>query len=158
MKIPEADKLLLVQHAKRIRQQVKTDDMRLGFTQNKSTTDEMFIVRQFKWNLELRIGRFVTYCWPGKGIWWSTKRSGQVGSAEAGAVEWLVEMTMAMYKGVQTAVRTEHCLTGWFKILVGLHQRSHKRYTGIRGSLTNDQNIDCRICKLGGFKHGVWKC
>ena len=43
---------------------------------------------------------------------------------KAGVEEWLVETTMATYEGAETAVRTEHGLTDWFKVLVGLHQGS----------------------------------
>ena len=36
--------------------------------------------------------------------------------------EWLVETTMAMYEGAETAVRTEHGLTDGFNVLVVLLQ------------------------------------
>ena len=111
--------------AKRIREQVKIDDMQFGFTQGKSTTDAIFIVRQLQEKFRAK-DRTLFYAFvdlekafdrvPREVVRWALRK--------AGVEEWLVETTMAMYEGAETAVRTEHGLTDWFKVLVGLHQGS----------------------------------
>ena len=110
---------------KRIREQVKIDDMQFGFTSGKSTTDAIFIVRQIQEKFRAK-KKNLYYAFvdlekaydrvPRSVVEWALRK--------AGVEEWLVSTVMAMYEDAETAVKTENGLTDWFKVLVGLHQGS----------------------------------
>ena len=110
---------------RRIRDQVKIDDMQFGFTPGKSTTDAIFIVRQMQEKYRAK-RRPLYYAFvdlekaydriPREVVQWALRK--------AGVEEWLVDTVMCMYKGARTAVKTEEGLSEWFNVLVGLHQGS----------------------------------
>lgn len=110
---------------KRIRDQVKVDEMQFGFTPGRGTTDAIFVVRQMQEQYQAmhkklfyafvdlekafdRVPREVTE--------WALRKSG--------VDEWLVRAVMALYKGARTEVQTADGNSESFEVKVGLHQGS----------------------------------
>ena len=110
---------------KRVRSQVKIDDMQFGFTPGKGTTDAIFIMRQMKEKYQAK-KKQLYYAFvdlekafdrvPREVVRWALRMSG-VG-------EWLVNAVMALYQDARTVVRTDMGDTGDFKVGVGVHQGS----------------------------------
>ena len=109
----------------RQRKKVDIDDMQFGFRAGKSTTNEIFIVRQLQekylekkkelWmafiDLEKAFDRI-----PREVIWWALRESG----AEVG----MISMIKSMYAGIMTAVKIGGRESGKFSVRVGVHQGS----------------------------------
>lgn len=110
---------------KRIRDQVKIDDMQFGFSPGKSTMDAIFIVRQMQEKFRAK-NKTLYFAFvdlekaydkvPREVVRWALRKSG--------VKEWLVETIMCMYKRARTAVKTDDSLGKWFDVQVGLHQGS----------------------------------
>ncbi|XP_065321248.1 uncharacterized protein LOC135928720 [Gordionus sp. m RMFG-2023] len=110
---------------KRIREQIKIDEMQFGFTSGKGTTDAIFVVRQIQ-EKYLAKEKKLYYAFvdlekafdrvPREITRWALRKSG--------VEEWLVTAVMAMYVGAQTAVRTDYGDSDSFEVKVGLHQGS----------------------------------
>ena len=93
---------------KRIREQVKIDDMQYGFTPGKGTTDAIFIVRQLQEKFTSK-RKTLNYAFvdlekaydgvPREIVRWALRK--------AGVEEWLVESVMCLCEGSKTAVQTD---------------------------------------------------
>jgi hypothetical protein len=110
---------------KRIREQVKIDDMQFGFRAGRGTTDAIFIVRQLQEkyrekkknlyfafiDLEKAFDRV-----PREVVSWAMR--------QLGVEEWLVQVVMSMYEEARTVVRTPFGDSKSFPVKVGVHQGS----------------------------------
>ena len=110
---------------KRIRAQVKMNEMQFGFMPGRGTTDAIFVIRQMQEkflqkekplyfafiDLEKAFDRI-----PREVVRWALRT--------AGVEEWLVEASMTMYHGAKTMVRTGMGNTETFEVNVGVHQGS----------------------------------
>ena len=110
---------------RRIREQVKIDDMQFGFRSGRGTTDAIFIVRQLQEkyrekkkdlyfafiDLEKAFDRV-----PREVLWWAMR--------QLGVEEWLVQVVMSMYEGARTVVRASFGNSESFPVRVGVHQGS----------------------------------
>jgi hypothetical protein len=110
---------------KRIREQVKIDDMQFGFRAGRGTTDAIFIVRQLQEkyrekkknlyfafiDLEKAFDRV-----PREVVSWAMR--------QLGVEEWLVQVVMSMYEEARTVVRTPFGDGKSFRVKVGVNQGS----------------------------------
>jgi len=110
---------------KRIREQVKIDDMQFGFMSGKGTTDAIFVIRQMQEKHSAK-GKNLYYAFvdlekafdrvPREVVRWALRK--------AGVDEWLVRTVLTMYEGAKTVIRTESGDSESFQVKVGLHQGS----------------------------------
>jgi len=110
---------------KRIREQVKIDDMQFGFMNGKGTTDAIFVIRQMQEKHSAK-GKNLYYAFvdlekafdrvPREVVRWALRK--------AGVDEWLVRTVMTMYEGAKTLIRCESGDSESFEVKVGLHQGS----------------------------------
>ena len=110
---------------KRVRSQVKIDDMQFGFMPGKGTTDAIFITRQMQEKHQAKKKRLY-YAFvdlekafdrvPREVVRWALRMSG--------VEEWLVNAVMTLYQDASTVVRTDMGDSKDFKVEVGVHQGS----------------------------------
>ena len=110
---------------RRIRQQVKIDDMQFGFCEGKGTTDAIFILKQVQGKFQAK-HKDLYYAFvdlekafdrvPREVTRWALRK--------LGVEEWLVRSVMCMYEDARTVVRTSVGETEPFEVKVGLHQGS----------------------------------
>jgi hypothetical protein len=110
---------------KRIREQIKIEEMQFGFMPGKGTTDAIFIARQMQEkfvdkkrdayfafiDLEKAFDRV-----PRDVLQWALRKEG--------VEEWLVQAVMGMYRRSCTSVRVAGGLSEKFEVKVGVHQGS----------------------------------
>ena len=110
---------------KRVRSQVKIDDMQFGFMPGKGTTDAIFIMRQMQEKHQAK-KKELYYAFvdlekafdrvPREVVRWAIRMSG--------VEEGLVKAVMALYQDARTVVRTDMGDSRDFKVGVGVHQGS----------------------------------
>lgn len=123
--LEHAMKIVEMVMEKRIRKQVKIDDMQFGFREGKGTTDAVFILKQVHERYKTK-GKNLIYAFvdlekafdrvPREVTRWALRK--------AGVDEWLVQSVMCMYEQAWTVVRTAEGETEPFEVKVGLHQGS----------------------------------
>jgi hypothetical protein len=110
---------------RRIRKQVKIDDMQMGFMPGKGTTDAIFILRQLQEKHQAKNKKlFYAFVDLEKAYDRVPREVTRWAMRQLGVEEWLVASVMAMYEGAQTVVRTGRGDSESFEVKVGLHQGS----------------------------------
>ena len=110
---------------KRIRCQVSINNMQLGFTPGKGTTDAIFIMQQVQEKHQAKRKKlYYAFVDSEKEFDRVPREVVRLTLRKLGVDEWLIGTVMALYTEACTIVRTDAGLSESFEVKVGLHQGS----------------------------------